>query len=198
MRTRHALPRLSRQSGWPRDGHPLAHHTRLEAGAVRADCDFVAKHKLTEGAEDILVNTDSFIEGARSLDPFSNAGCSTRIAHAHERLHQLEQRLVMAAWAYHKLGYTSNKAIWKVCTRSRRLRWKGQFVLVQAIAARDQSASWRERFGELRHEHPGTPELFNKHRKERLTLRYFQHLSLLIGSCFLTVDSITRRRCGRS
>ena len=25
--------------------------------------------KLTDGAEDIFVNTDSFIEGARSLDP---------------------------------------------------------------------------------------------------------------------------------
>jgi adenine-specific DNA-methyltransferase len=34
-----------------------------------ADRDFVAKHKLTEGAEDVLVNTDSFIQGARSLDP---------------------------------------------------------------------------------------------------------------------------------
>ena len=34
-----------------------------------ADRDFVAKHRLTEGAEDIFVNTDSFIPGARSLDP---------------------------------------------------------------------------------------------------------------------------------
>jgi adenine-specific DNA-methyltransferase len=34
-----------------------------------ADRDFVAKQKLTEGAEDIFVNTDSFIQGARSLDP---------------------------------------------------------------------------------------------------------------------------------
>jgi adenine-specific DNA-methyltransferase len=33
------------------------------------DRDFVTKQKLTEGAEDIFVNTDSFIEGARSLDP---------------------------------------------------------------------------------------------------------------------------------
>ena len=33
------------------------------------DRDFVVKQKLTEGAEDIFVNTDSFIEGARSLDP---------------------------------------------------------------------------------------------------------------------------------
>ena len=34
-----------------------------------ADRDFVAKQKLTEGAEDVLVNTDSFIKDARSLDP---------------------------------------------------------------------------------------------------------------------------------
>ena len=34
-----------------------------------ADREFVAKQKLTEGAEDVFVNTDSFIEGARSLDP---------------------------------------------------------------------------------------------------------------------------------
>jgi len=34
-----------------------------------ADRTFVAKEKLTEGAEDIYVNTDSFIEGAQSLDP---------------------------------------------------------------------------------------------------------------------------------
>lgn len=34
-----------------------------------ADREFVAKQKLAEGAEDVFVNTDSFIEGARSLDP---------------------------------------------------------------------------------------------------------------------------------
>lgn len=34
-----------------------------------ADLDFIAKQKLTEGAEDVLVNTDSFIPSARSLDP---------------------------------------------------------------------------------------------------------------------------------
>lgn len=33
------------------------------------DCDFVLKEKLTEGAEDVFVNTDSFIPGSRSLDP---------------------------------------------------------------------------------------------------------------------------------
>jgi adenine-specific DNA-methyltransferase len=33
-----------------------------------ADRDFVAKQKLTEGVEDIYVNTDSFIPNARSLD----------------------------------------------------------------------------------------------------------------------------------
>jgi len=34
-----------------------------------ADKEFVEKHKLTQSAEDILVNSDSFIPGARSLDP---------------------------------------------------------------------------------------------------------------------------------
>lgn len=33
------------------------------------DRDFVLKEKLTDGAEDVFVNTDSFISGARSLDP---------------------------------------------------------------------------------------------------------------------------------
>ncbi|MFZ4778061.1 MAG: site-specific DNA-methyltransferase [Terrimicrobiaceae bacterium] len=43
-----------------------------------ADRAFVAKEKLTEGAEDIFVNTDSFIEGAQSLDPvFKNLMFST-------------------------------------------------------------------------------------------------------------------------
>jgi len=34
-----------------------------------ADRDFIAKQKLTDGAEDIYVNTDSFIPEAKSLDP---------------------------------------------------------------------------------------------------------------------------------
>jgi adenine-specific DNA-methyltransferase len=34
-----------------------------------ADRDFIEKKNLTKGAEDIFVNTDSFIKGARSLDP---------------------------------------------------------------------------------------------------------------------------------
>jgi adenine-specific DNA-methyltransferase len=33
------------------------------------DRDFVLKEKLNEGAEDVFLNTDSFIPGARSLDP---------------------------------------------------------------------------------------------------------------------------------
>jgi len=35
---------------------------------LRADKEFLINHKLTEGAEDIFVNGDSFIPGARSLD----------------------------------------------------------------------------------------------------------------------------------
>lgn len=36
---------------------------------LKADKDFILSQKLTEGAEDIFVNGDSFIPGARSLDP---------------------------------------------------------------------------------------------------------------------------------
>jgi adenine-specific DNA-methyltransferase len=34
-----------------------------------ADRAFVAQEKIAEGVEDVFVNSDSFIEGARSLDP---------------------------------------------------------------------------------------------------------------------------------
>ena len=34
-----------------------------------ADRKFIEKEKLTQGAEDIFVNTDSFVPGAHSLDP---------------------------------------------------------------------------------------------------------------------------------
>ena len=40
-----------------------------EQKEFEADREFVAKHKLTVGAEDVYVNTDSFIPAARSLDP---------------------------------------------------------------------------------------------------------------------------------
>ncbi|NLC70417.1 MAG: site-specific DNA-methyltransferase, partial [Desulfuromonadaceae bacterium] len=40
-----------------------------EEKKFEADRAFVLAQKLTEGAEDVLVNSDSFIPGARSLDP---------------------------------------------------------------------------------------------------------------------------------
>src|SRR5258708_33180634 len=40
-----------------------------EQKEFEADRDFVTKHKLTKSAEDIFVNSDSFIPDARSLDP---------------------------------------------------------------------------------------------------------------------------------
>jgi adenine-specific DNA-methyltransferase len=39
-----------------------------------ADREFVEKHKLTQGAEDIFVYSDSFLPGARSLDPVFKHG----------------------------------------------------------------------------------------------------------------------------
>jgi len=34
-----------------------------------ADRQFIQKEKLTDGAEEVYVNSDSFLDGARSLDP---------------------------------------------------------------------------------------------------------------------------------
>jgi adenine-specific DNA-methyltransferase len=55
------------------DGRETAVIWRTTRGWEQKDFEtdrtFVAKEKLAEGAEDIYVNSDSFIDGARSLDP---------------------------------------------------------------------------------------------------------------------------------
>ncbi len=100
---------------------------------------------------------------------------------------KLEQRLVLAAWAIHKLGYSSNKAMFDSLREVEEgFDGKGSSFIVQAITARGSKclvpSEDLERYdanirAHLKH--------FNKHRKERLTLRYFQHLSLLISELFL-------------
>ncbi len=100
---------------------------------------------------------------------------------------KLEQRLVLAAWAYHKLGYTSNKAMLESLHEVEEgFDGKGSSFLVQAIAARGSKCLVAredlERYDANIRAHLN---YFNKHRKERLTLRYFQHLSLLIAELFL-------------
>jgi adenine-specific DNA-methyltransferase len=56
-----------------RDGRTVAVIWRETQGWTEADyrrdCDFVKEQKLTDGADEIYVNGDSLIPGARSLDP---------------------------------------------------------------------------------------------------------------------------------
>ncbi len=100
---------------------------------------------------------------------------------------KLEQRLVLAAWAIHKLGYASNKAMLDSLREVEEgFDGKGGSFLVQTIAARGSKClvppEDLERYDANIRAHLN---YFNQHRKERLTLRYFQHLSLLISELFL-------------
>ena len=58
--------------GITRDGRKVVVIWRETQGWEKADYErdaqFVAKHSLTEGADEVFVNGDSYIEGARSLD----------------------------------------------------------------------------------------------------------------------------------
>ena len=100
---------------------------------------------------------------------------------------KLEQRLVLASWAVHKLGYASNKAMLDdLRERDEGFDSKGTSFIVQALASLGAKclvpSEDLERYDANIRSHLNH---FNKHRKERLTLRYFQHLSLLITELFL-------------
>jgi len=100
---------------------------------------------------------------------------------------KLEQRLVLAAWAVHKLGYSSNKAMLDSLREVEEgYDGKGGSFIVRVIAARGSKclvpAEDLERYDANIRDYLNS---FNKHRKEKLTLRYFQHLSLLISELFL-------------
>lgn len=100
---------------------------------------------------------------------------------------KLEQRLVLAAWGVRQLGYASNKAMLESLREVQEgFDGKGGSYLVQAIAARGSKCLVKpedlERYDANIRAHLNH---FNKHRKERLTLRYFQHLSLLLSELFL-------------
>lgn len=100
---------------------------------------------------------------------------------------KLEQRLILAAWACHQLGYSSNKAMLENLSEvDEGFASSGRSHLVQAILARGSKCLITEKDLEgydaniLNH-----LNYFNKHRNERLTLRYFQYLSLLVTELFL-------------
>src|SRR6266705_3384969 len=100
---------------------------------------------------------------------------------------KLEQRLVLAAWACQELGYASNKAMLEdLSQREEGFDSSGNSYLVQAILSRGAAClipkDDLERYDANVRSHLA---YFNRHRKEPLTLRYFQHLSLLITELFL-------------
>src|SRR5262249_22132381 len=100
---------------------------------------------------------------------------------------KLERRLVLAAWACRKLGYSSNEAMLAdLCQRQEGFESSGSSYLVQAILSRGSvclvSKDKLERYDANVRSHLA---YFNRHRKESLTLRYFQHLSLLVTEMFL-------------
>ena len=100
---------------------------------------------------------------------------------------KLEQRLVLVDWACHKLGYESNKAMLQSLRDvDEGFDGKGNSYLVQAIAARGSKCKVaREDLDRYDANIRAHLNYFNKHRKERLTLRYFQYLSLIIAELFL-------------
>ncbi|MCR4346282.1 MAG: DEAD/DEAH box helicase family protein [Sulfuricaulis sp.] len=100
---------------------------------------------------------------------------------------KLEQRLVLADWACHQLGYESNKAMLQNLREVEEgFDGKGNSYLVQAIAARGSKCKVaREDLDRYDANIRAHLNYFNKHRKERLTLRYFQLLSLIIAEFFL-------------
>jgi hypothetical protein len=100
---------------------------------------------------------------------------------------KLEQRLVLVDWACHKLGYESNKAMLQNLREvDEGFDGKGGSFLVQAIAARGSKCKVaREDLDRYDANIRAHVNYFNKHRKERLMLRYFQHLSLLVTELFL-------------
>ena len=100
---------------------------------------------------------------------------------------KLEQRLVLAGWVCEQFGYTTNKAMLEnLRDVEEGYDSEGRSFLAQTILARGSKClvpkSDMERYdANVR----GHLAYFNKHRKEPLMLRYFQHLSLVITELFL-------------
>ncbi len=113
----------------------------------------------------------------------ATAGAVSRV----EEYVKLEQRLVLAAWVCQKLGFNSNKAMFEALRGvDEGFDGVGRSYLVQAIASRGSKCQILledlERYDANIKDHLA---YFNKHRKEALTLRYFQHLSLIVSEFLL-------------
>src|SRR5688500_14553459 len=91
----------------------------------------------------------------------------------------LEERIALADWAVHQLGYESNRAMLEdLKGRDEGFDSSGESYVLQAIlskgAAGKISRDDLERYDSNIKTHL---TYFNRHRREPLTLRYFQHLS---------------------
>ena len=100
---------------------------------------------------------------------------------------KLERRLVLAAWACHVFGYTSNHAMLDNLREVEEgYDSNGRSYLVQAILARGSKCRIP---AEVLHQYDANIRLhlkaYNRRRKEPITLRYFQHLALLSTELFL-------------
>jgi hypothetical protein len=100
---------------------------------------------------------------------------------------KLEQRLVLAAWGCHMLGYSSNKAMLEELREVEEgYDGTGRSYLVQRVLSRGAKCLvLPEDLDQYDANVRSHLAYFNKHRNETLTLRYFQHLSLLISELFL-------------
>ena len=113
---------------------------------------------------------------------------------------KLEQRLVLAAWVCQQLGYASNKAMLEsLCEVEEGFASNGRSHLVSTILARGSKCLVSEEDLD-RYDANVRNHLvhFNKHLKEVLRLRYFQHLSLiatelLLGQTVQSWKELTRR-----
>lgn len=100
---------------------------------------------------------------------------------------KLERRLVLAGWVCEQLGFTTNKAMLESLREvDEGYDGEGKSALVQTILARGSKCLVpKEDMERYDANVRGHLAYFNKHRKEPLTLRYFQHLSLIVTELFL-------------
>ncbi|MFZ4778060.1 MAG: DEAD/DEAH box helicase family protein, partial [Terrimicrobiaceae bacterium] len=100
---------------------------------------------------------------------------------------KLEQRLTLAGWVCLQLGYTTNKSMLESLREvDEGYDSDGKSALVQTILARGSKCLVpKEDLERYDANVRGHLAYFNKHRKEPLTLRYFQHLSLIVTELFL-------------
>lgn len=100
---------------------------------------------------------------------------------------KLEQRLVLAAWGCHMLGYSSNKAMLEDLREADEgFDSTGRSPLVTRILSRGSKCLVpQEDLERYDRNIQGHLDFINKRRTETLTLRYFQHLSLLVTELML-------------